>query len=52
MIYKKTFGMPEKFVPTAYAPAPKAKVLEMPAFQLAAKSMVPQKEIDNGKVSA
>ena len=31
MIYKKTFGTPEKFVPTAYAPAPKAKVLEMPA---------------------
>ncbi len=30
MIYKKTFGTPEKHVPTAYAPAPKAQVLPMP----------------------
>ena len=31
MIYKKTFGTPEAFVPTAFAPAPKAAVEEMPA---------------------
>lgn len=31
MIYKKTFGLPEAFVPSVFAPAPKAKVEEMPA---------------------
>ncbi len=31
MIFKHTFGTPEKHVPTAYAPAPKAEVLPMPA---------------------
>jgi len=30
VIYKKTFGTPEKFVPSAFAPEPKAEILEMP----------------------
>ena len=30
MIYKKTFGTPETFVPSAYAPKPKADVEAMP----------------------
>ena len=30
MIYKKTFGVPEKFVPTYFAPEPKAGIADMP----------------------
>ncbi|MBQ7637945.1 MAG: glycoside hydrolase [Clostridia bacterium] len=30
MIYKKTFGTPERFVPTAFAPEPKAEIALMP----------------------
>ena len=31
MVYKHTFGTPERFVPTAFAPEPKIAVEEMPA---------------------
>lgn len=36
MIYKKTYGVPEKFVPTYFAPKPKAEINDMP-FEISEK---------------